>query len=182
MLIAGNMALNQCRGVELHTLYPYIHQTSNVRDHKDMFRAVRIPDVDPSALPPNADFSYTAGGFLEVYSHDSQLGQWDAVVTCFFIDTANNIIDYVRGIWGVLRDGGVWLNLGPLLYHYSELEHEQSVELSLDEVLAVVRATGFEIREHRTVATRYTLNVRSMLHTHYDAEYWCAVKQTSKKK
>jgi hypothetical protein len=40
-------------------------------------------------------------------------GMWDAVVTCFFIDTARNIVEYVRLIRRLLRPGGVWLNLGP---------------------------------------------------------------------
>lgn len=176
MLIAGNFVLNQCRGVHVGTLYPYIHATSNVRAVDDLFRPVRIPDVDTSALAPDADFSYTAGGFLEVYGHASQLGQWDALLTCFFLDTANSIVAYVRAIYAALRPGGYWLNLGPLLYHYTELEHEVSVELSLEEVLHVARQVGFELVEQRTVPARYTDNARSMMHTHYDAEYWCARK------
>jgi len=39
-------------------------------------------------------------------------GQWSAVVTCFFIDTARNVVDYVKLIRRLLRPGGVWLNLG----------------------------------------------------------------------
>jgi carnosine N-methyltransferase len=176
MLIAGNFVLNQCRGVHVHTLYPYLHATSNVRAPDDLFRAVRFPDVDPSAMPPDADFSYTAGGFLEVYGHASQRGQWDAVLTCFFLDTANNVIAYVEAVFAALRPGGYWLNLGPLLYHYSELDGELSVELSLDELRAVVRAVGFELRDERTLPARYTDNARSLMHTAYDAAYWCAQK------
>lgn len=37
---------------------------------------------------------------------------WDCVATCFFIDTAHNVLDYVETIWKILKPGGVWINLG----------------------------------------------------------------------
>jgi carnosine N-methyltransferase len=73
-----------------------------------------------------------AGEFISVY-HD-QLAQWNAVVTCFFLDTGNNILDYIEHIHKILRKGGVWLNLGPLEYHYSKIMTETSVELSWEEI------------------------------------------------
>lgn len=36
-------------------------------------------------------------------------GAWDAVVTCFFIDTAHNIVEYLEVIARVLKPGGVCL-------------------------------------------------------------------------
>ena len=43
------------------------------------------------------------------------LEQWDCVMTCFFIDTAKNIVDYISRIFAVLMPGGVWLNFGEAL-------------------------------------------------------------------
>jgi carnosine N-methyltransferase len=40
------------------------------------------------------------------------------VLTCFFIDTAQNIVSYIETIATLLREGGVWINFGPLLYHF----------------------------------------------------------------
>lgn len=37
---------------------------------------------------------------------------WDCVTTCFFIDTAHNVIEYVETIWKILKPGGAWINLG----------------------------------------------------------------------
>lgn len=37
---------------------------------------------------------------------------WDCVATCFFIDTAHNVLDYIETIWNILKPGGVWINLG----------------------------------------------------------------------
>lgn len=33
-------------------------------------------------------------------------------MTCFFIDTARNIVHYLETIHGLLKPGGLWINLG----------------------------------------------------------------------
>lgn len=43
------------------------------------------------------------------------LDDWDCVATCFFIDTAHNIIEYVERLWKILKPGGVWINFGSYL-------------------------------------------------------------------
>ena len=51
----------------------------------------------------------------------------------FFLDTAKNIFLYIRTIASILRHGGAWVNLGPLLFHYAESPGEVSIELSWEE-------------------------------------------------
>ena len=82
---------------------------------------VKIPDVCPNEVmrgDKQYDFSMVAGEFVEVYS--KQVGTWDCIVTCFFLDTAHNILEYIECIAQLLRPGGLWVNMGPLLYHYAE--------------------------------------------------------------
>lgn len=90
--------------------------------------------------------------------HD-QAGQWGAVVTCFFIDTARNIINYLRIIRDLLREDGVWVNVGPLLWHWENVpdreKGEGSLELSLDEVKDLARKMGFEL----SVSAEYGLSL-----------------------
>ena len=96
-----------------YVLHPYLHSFSNTRSTADLLHPLSVPDVLPSALPsPCPDFSFAAGDFLEIYRGADHEGRWDAVATCFFIDTARNIVDYLERIWAVLRPGGVWLNCG----------------------------------------------------------------------
>lgn len=45
---------------------------------------------------------------------------FDCVVTCFFIDTAHNIVEYLEVINYCLKPGGKWVNLGPLLWHWAD--------------------------------------------------------------
>jgi len=78
-------------------------------------REIKVPDVYPGSLPDDADFSYSAGEFVEVYK--PQVETLDAVCTCFFIDTANNIIEYIQTIYSILKPGGIWINLGTHRVH-----------------------------------------------------------------
>jgi carnosine N-methyltransferase len=97
--------------IEKHTIYPYIHSFSNVLNHDAMLRPIKIPDVLPSDIPKTANFSLVAGesyphfgaiyrkfagDFEEVYGgnpdlQEPQAGLWDAILTCFFIDTVSDI-------------------------------------------------------------------------------------------
>ena len=117
------------------------------------------------------------GDFEEIYghggnNHEQHTGQWDAVLTCFFIDTvcnpfpatfcllqlkvltlstradpqAKNVVNYLRIIHDILAPGGVWINLGPLLWHWeNNTSNDPSVELTLEEVKLLARKIGFEV-------------------------------------
>lgn len=118
------------------------------------------------------DFSFVAGDFEEVYGGrrsdgswavdgppDDQRGQWDAVATVFFMDCARNVINFLKIIHGLLKEDGVWINLGPCLWHYENSvdkeRGEGSVELSLDELKALAKTMGFDIKvsQRQTWAT-----------------------------
>jgi carnosine N-methyltransferase len=106
-----SLAYIRTNEIRKHQLYPFVHSFSNVPARKAMLRPVCIPDVLPSDLPPNSNFSLVAGAsgilssvvlvicmiqpsgdFEEIYGVDTDpsephSGQWDSVLTCFFIDT-----------------------------------------------------------------------------------------------
>lgn len=64
-------------------------------------------------------------------------------MTCFFLDTAKNVIDYVKVLSQIIKPGGLWINLGPLLYHWSDIPGEISIELSFEQLRAVILSCGF---------------------------------------
>jgi carnosine N-methyltransferase len=78
------------------------------------------------------------------------------VATCFFIDTANNIIAYIKTIFNLLPKGGLWVNLGPLLYHYADVQNEVSIELSWEELKIIILKIGFKITEEKEIQATYT--------------------------
>ncbi|ORY96129.1 UPF0586 protein C9orf41 [Syncephalastrum racemosum] len=180
MLICSHFILNRVSHVAQYSIYPYIHSFSNVRDTEHHLKPIKVPDVLPSDLPPSADFSMAAGDFVEIYSRESQIESWDVIATCFFIDTAKNIVEYLETIYNALKFGGTWINIGPLLYHFEDMPGESSIELSLDQVKRVAREIGFEIKEERTVPTTYTTYNDSMLKYLYESEFWVATKVQKK--
>ncbi|KIY48057.1 N2227-domain-containing protein [Fistulina hepatica ATCC 64428] len=183
MLLPSFFILNKTDQIGQHTIYPYVHTFSNVASRADMLRAISIPDVLPSDLPANSNFSLVAGDFEEVYGveceeSEPQSGQWDAILTCFFIDTAKNIVDYLRIIHKILAPGGVWINIGPLLWHWeNNSTNDLSIELSLEEVKELARKIGFDISNEKTVDTTYTNNSEGMLGYVYHAAFWTATKR-----
>ncbi|KAM4745153.1 carnosine N-methyltransferase [Anableps anableps] len=176
MLFSSNFVLNRCEEENALTLYPWIHQFSNNKKSSDQTRPIRFPDVNPQSLPLNTDFSMVAGDFVEVYSES---GCWDCVATCFFIDTANNVLEYVDTIWKILKPGGVWINLGPLLYHFENIANELSIELSYEDIRTAMVKYGFIFEvEKESMQTTYTENDCSMLRYVYDCVFFVARKPT----
>lgn len=126
-----------------------------------------IPDVLPSVVGPHVkgEFSFAAGDFLEVYGNDRgahstshqaaraltdsppsrPAESWDSIVTCFFIDTARNIVEYLQQIHRLLKPGGTWINLGPSLWHFENTAGASSIELTMDEIKALAQRIGFKI-------------------------------------
>lgn len=119
------------------TLHPFINWWSHQRTTASLLRGVVFPDtfILPSALEK---LSLIDGDFTTAFY--AEFGTYDVVVTLFFIDTARNIVDYLDKIHAVLKPGGVWINLGPLLYGTGPW-----VEPSLNEVLAIAERVGFEL-------------------------------------
>ena len=115
----------------------------------EQLQEVRVPDRAPPEFSlPEGYMSMCAGDFVEVYSQPDFEGAFDAVLTCFFIDTAHNVLQYLDILWSVLRPGGVWINHGPLLWHWADAHtylatQEMSIELPLDVLLRCAAQRGF---------------------------------------
>ena len=126
-----------------------------------------------------------AGEFLHLYQAPEHAGAWDGVVTCFFVDTAPVVFEYVATIARALRPGGVWVNLGPLLYHWAargahdedDDRYAQSVELAWDELRHAILAHGFELQHEEWKQCTYTSNPKSMMRTVFDCVLFTAVKR-----
>ncbi|KAG0378470.1 hypothetical protein BGX24_003751 [Mortierella sp. AD032] len=177
MLLASNFILNKTQRINQFKIYPYIHSFSNIVKSCDVLTEATIPDVNPCEIPRGTDFSMVAGDFIEVYGMEEEnYGKWDAVVTCFFIDTAKNIVDYLETIHKILKKGGVWINAGPLLWHFENTPNEISVELSLEEVIELAKSIGFKIEIQETIKSTYMVNPHGMLKYVYECARWTATK------
>ncbi len=81
--------------------------------------------------------SMTAGDFILSYSSPNQTATYEAVTTVFFIDTAPNLIRYIQTVHNALKPGGLWINIGPLLWHFDnqQSEHDRNSNESLKSAL-----------------------------------------------
>ncbi|XP_020087276.1 carnosine N-methyltransferase isoform X2 [Ananas comosus] len=180
MMICSSFILNHTQEAYEWTIYPWIHSNCNSLSDNDQLRPVSFPDVHPASAGITDGFSMCGGDFVEVYNDESQEASWDSVVTCFFLDTAHNIVEYIEIISKILKDGGVWINLGPLLYHFADSygpEDEMSIELSLEDVKKVAYHYGFEMEMEKMIETTYTANMRSMMQNRYNAAFWTMRKK-----
>ena len=139
------------------------------------------------ALPP---LGMSSGDFVQLFgpATPAAAGSYDCVLTCFFVDTAPNVIDYLDTIFHALRPGGYWINLGPLLYHWTndsesngDERFDQSIELSYEELKHVVRGVGLRFVEERRVPCTYTRNTRSIMHNVFDALFFVCRKPAQPK-
>ncbi|WVR08449.1 hypothetical protein IAU60_005504 [Kwoniella sp. DSM 27419] len=207
MLMASHWVLNSTTRRHSHAIYPFLHSFSNhLSTMHNLLHRVQIPDVCPADVLGNGkggEFSLVAGDFEEIYGpkswklpHESipdgqwadegkvnQKGRWGAVVTCFFIDCARNVLNFLKIIHTILEDDGVWINIGPLLWHFensptTSATGEGSIELSLDEVKELARRVGFDIKEEKMIRSTYTGIPDGMLKHEYNAAFWVATKRT----
>ncbi|KAH8738822.1 hypothetical protein FG386_002277 [Cryptosporidium ryanae] len=174
MLLGSNFILNYMFEKNSIRIYPYLFSLSNRSRKEDNLRPVFIPDVCINEyVKYGHDFSMCAGEFVEVYS--SQMQIWDAVLTCFFLDTAKNIITYIRTIINLIPPNGVWINLGPLLYHYSGMNDVVSIELSWEEIREII-SNYFDIVEEEWKDATYTRNNQSMFKIVYKCIFFVAIR------
>lgn len=202
-LLASDFILKHTTSANQFVLHPFACQFSNRRTRADQLRSVQIPDVLPSqvmAQPGAGTLCLAAGDFCEIYGpasaaslstppdvsgttptrsgvslEDKEL--FDAVVTLFFIDTAPNLLDYIRTIRHCLRPGGVWINVGPLLWHFeAEQRTHGSFEPSHEEIVMLLEMHGFEIveEERAGIEAGYMRDERSMLQSLYRPVRWIA--------
>jgi SAM-dependent methyltransferase len=190
-LLASSWMLNHSRGIRQHALYPFALHFSNLLSRKQQLQKVMIPDAHPAsamALAQKDDGSSTFGNmgmsaadFIPLYSQETQKNTFDAVATVFFIDTSPNLIRYIETIRNCLKPGGLWINVGPLLWHFENDDRRYSqntssqtakneehalslqndgiaepgnVELTEEEVFHLVQRMGFTIEVRQPPADR----------------------------
>ncbi|KAL9630992.1 MAG: hypothetical protein Q9164_006132 [Protoblastenia rupestris] len=204
-LMASNWVLNYIQPHQQFDLHPFALDFSNVIRKEHQLKAVKIPDVHPNLewsaeVSTGAErMSMTASDFLLYYGDEKHMGIFDAVATVFFIDTAPNVIRYIETIWNCLKVDGIWINLGPLLWHFADrappdpdenakpsekqekpgIEAPGSFELTDEEMLMLAVKMGFRVIKHeiRDDGRGYIQNPNSMLKSTYRSSHWLAEKK-----
>jgi len=207
-LLASSWILNHAGAVP-HALYPFATQFTNLQSRKQQLREVMIPDIHPAEALKLAsanggrfgEMNMTAADFVVLYSRD-EYAKFDAITTMFFIDTAPNLIRYIDTVSNCLRLDGIWINVGPLLWHSDVAQdakaddgHDHkasagdgdrdagrgepgSFELTEEEVIWLIERKGFQV-EHREISSNgvgYIQDPDSMFQNMYRVSSWVARK------
>lgn len=178
MLLCFTYLLNNSTKKEEFTLQPFIHTLSNLFKVESAFKKIKIPDENIKEELSKTDtgkITMSSGDFCLSFVNKSNL--FDSVVTCFFIDTANNIVEYIETIHNILKVGGLWINVGPLLYHHTDSYNEVSIELAWDEIKEIIIGYGFEFTKEKRIETTYSTDKDSMVERVYKCVFFCVVKK-----
>ncbi|GEQ70703.1 hypothetical protein JCM33374_g4382 [Metschnikowia sp. JCM 33374] len=225
MLLASGFLLNRVPMANSHTIFPYIHTSSHVTRRLFQVRPVMFPDESPysifgesqSAVDDVSErMSMTAGSFVDLYGpaglsvsesysqdvsamefRDQNQAAFDIVATCFFLDTAHNVIEYLKTIRHCLKNGGKWINVGPFHWHFEGDSTRQMIEkvtdpgqkpvsvqttmegleLSREELFTLIEKMGFKITEHvGGISTTYSSDIRASSKFMYECDFWVAEK------
>lgn len=226
MLLALGFMLNRVPYPSSHTIFPYVHRLSHLARRLHQVRPVLIPDESAMSIFGESEqenarvgelMSMVAGSFVDLYGppgmaeseaytqdelsvefRNENKGQFHVVATSFFIDTAHNVIDYLKTIHHCLHDDGIWINIGPLHWHFENdlsthlvkkvMEPGQDpvetqiimegMELSREELFALMEKVGFVVEEAESgIETTYSSDTKALSNFTYHAEYWVAKKR-----
>jgi carnosine N-methyltransferase len=169
------------RHVDEQTVFPFVDSWSHHATSGDQQRRLTFPDAPVNT----SQVLLVEGDFTTVFNIEKSTVEYDVIVTYFFIDTARNLISYFETIKRLLRPGGFWINLGPLLYGTAPF-----VQLSLEEILVVIeQGMGFKLidtqsdlcgqptfpgKAVRGMEAVYGFDDRALTKNAYQVQFWVA--------
>ena len=125
---------------------PLIRSFSNYLTEDSVFRKYTFPDEDIN-LQGKGKMTLAGGDFIQLFKDKNE--NYDCIITCFFIDTAKNVFEYIDVIEKVLKKGGIWINFGPLSYHWVGIQNIPTIELPYDKLKEVIQNFGFEYKKKK---------------------------------
>jgi carnosine N-methyltransferase len=218
-LLASHFILHHAKSSPVMDLYPWALSFSNNLERHHQLEKVVLPDVHPAKTlsgiscveelsplrtlqPEQSRFTINATEFSALPNSPNHRNAFDAVTTVFFLDTAPNLLRYIETVHRCLKTGGIWINVGPLLWNCFEngpagrregdwdddeackarrpqvQEEHGKLEFSEDEVLMLLEHCGFRVEKHeeRAGEAGYIRNRRNMLQNIYRLSHWIARK------
>jgi hypothetical protein len=142
------------------TIYPVAHAFSENWSLKEQYMEIEVPKPLPAdALAgkisgqTSPKFVMVPGDFNKLYGRGC-IGQrkFDAIVTCFFIDTSTDPVELFQILDGLLDIGGIWLNVGPLNWR-----KESRLKLTYEEIVVIWESMGYEFVSKKKIDADYHL-------------------------
>ena len=178
MIICTDFIFNSNISINKYKIEPLIHSFNCLKYENSPFQIFNFPDENINEVMNNPNFgkiNIIPGDFIQTYKN--KMNYFDGVVTSFFIDTANNIIEFIEIIYNIIKKEGIWINVGPLLYHFHDIKNEVSIELSWEEVRKIILKFGFEIKNEKLIDSTYSSVEDRLKTTFYTCIFFKAIKK-----
>ncbi|CAK9077773.1 unnamed protein product [Durusdinium trenchii] len=126
---------------------------------EQQYTELTVPNVSPRSVANSsgpvegsqAPVVVVPGDFLRTYQTGGPgFRQFDAVVTCFFIDMSKDVEELFGVLDSLLDVGGLWVNLGPLNW-----KKDSKLKLTWEEIVAIWQLKGYEFLAQKRVDTDY---------------------------
>jgi hypothetical protein len=150
--------------LEFSEISPFIHQFSHQISKAYQQREIQLPD-EPSSFHVLSNLNVNTIELTNI--EGSHL--YDAIVTLFFIDTAENVFQYLETIDRLLKPNGIWINMGPLKWGTAP-----QVEFTLEELKEVIEKMGWHFTEHFEGENEYIPDQHALWHGLYETRGWVA--------
>lgn len=161
-----------------YVTYPYVHNCSNFTSMANQFRTSKITT---HKKPENLHLHQEDFRYFKPNSYKNVV-----VVTAFFMDTAENLIDYMDTINELTRGqngvkNGYWINVGPLKYGTAA-----RVELNAEEFAHLRKRMGWQDIDNRISLDEnqlvgYTTDKESLWQGYYGLAMWASKRKLSEK-
>lgn len=170
---------------EKFLIIPYANSTSNFLTADAQFREV----VVPTNIPKPANLHLHLDDFCAFEIPDCEKYENVVVISVFFIDTAENILDYFDQI-NLLSapskhtntKNGYWINVGPLKYGSAA-----RAELNGDEIAAIRKQMGWrDLETSNSLQTDrlypYITDKQSLWQGFYGVTKWCSAHRENSRR
>lgn len=170
------------KGTDLE-IFPYIHSSSNIVKSSSQFRSSKIDRL--ISKPANLQINHDDFRYFEI--PDSSKYDNVVVLSVFFVDTAENLIEYLDAIKSITSNKnvkrGYWINLGPLKYGSAA-----QAELTAEELCKVRKAMGWndlryvntiedDFEEANNSLVGYITDTQSMWQGYYGLSMWTSERK-----
>jgi carnosine N-methyltransferase len=157
-------------------IYPHAGAVGNVSAAAHLRRETTLGAPATQRAPASLSLRLTAGDFEAVCRAPAHREAFDAVASCFFIDATRSVLEIVEVVRAVLKPGGWWVNVGPLLYtHAASVGGSAATpRLCADELVLLLGRSGFDVLEHRAQTCAYCRDAASMCRTEYEGLFFVA--------
>jgi len=158
-------------------VFPMAHVFSENWSLDQQYVEIEVPKPTPSEVAGGNSFVMVPGDFVKTYGVGCVGNRkFDAIVSCFFIDTASDVIELFQTLDSLLAPGGVWINVGPLNWR-----KEARLKLTYEEIVAIWEGMGYEFVTQERIDADYHLPRGFKMYTEsYQGALTAAIKRQPK--